>query len=55
MTLWAPGAPRVLNLEKKVASYHPRWVLNSLQQFHDDRMNSLVSYKGHAHTHTDIL
>ena len=54
MTLWAPGAPCVLNWEQKVASYHPRSVLKSLQKFHGDRMNGLVSYKGHTYIHTYI-
>ena len=47
-----PRRPMSVKFRKKVASYHPGSALNSLKKFHDDRMNGLVCYKGHAHTHT---
>ena len=42
----------MLNFEKKVAYFHPGSVLKSLQKFHGDRMNGLVSYNRHAYIHT---
>ena len=46
-----PRRPMSVKFRKKVASYHPGSILNRLKKVHDDRVNGLVSYKGHAHTH----
>ena len=48
-----PRRPMSVKFRKKFASYHPGSILNRLKKVHDDRVNGLVSYKGHAQTHTD--